>query len=294
MKFSLQQLDIFLVTAQTLSITTAAQKLKVSKPAVSQAIKQLETELKVPLFFRSTRFMRLTEEGKKLMLQCQRLQAEMLMTHNLIEEFHQQPGGLLRISSSPYFAESLLPIYLKKYNELYPNVNIEIIVEERIPDLDKENIDLVFGVSWPAPLDVVAKKIMQTRYVLCATPIYLKKYGSPKKLQDLLQHRLLKHSGRPDDVVALQNDLNISLQNQIKLNSTSLIKICAMQSMGIGQLHEYMVREELKKGILKEILIDAFLPVTDIYVYYKKQRYVQPKVKQFIELLSFPKKIINK
>ena len=81
--------------------------------------------------------------------------------------------------------EDLLAQIIKYYQVKYPNVTIEVVSEERMPDMEKEKVDIVYGVNWPAPLDIVARKIGQTRYVLCASPDYLKTQGTPEKIEDM-------------------------------------------------------------------------------------------------------------
>jgi DNA-binding transcriptional LysR family regulator len=284
---NLQNFETFLCVAENKGFTAAAKKLNISKAAVSNSIKLLEESLKIPLFIRNTRNISLTEEGKLLLTQCYRLKNELDTARNLISKFQESPTGTLKISCNPYFASNYLIKKLEKYMHKYPQVNIELLAEERMPDIEREQIDIVFGINWPAPPDIVRKVIGKTRYVLCASKPYLEKYGKPKRLKDLeTNHNYIPHIGRKNKnlLVNLKTNSNLNLTSKLKSNNAEFMKKCALENMGIIQLHDYMVKEELKNGDLIEILKDEFKEEIPIYIYYQRHRFVQPKVRNFVNL----------
>ncbi|MBP9723026.1 MAG: LysR family transcriptional regulator [Gammaproteobacteria bacterium] len=282
---SLQHFEIFMAVADTASFTIAAKTLGFSKSAVSQTVKFLESSLKIPLFIRSTRKVELTDEGKLLFAQCQNLKNELELTRGLLSSFNAKPTGTLRISCNPYWAETkLLPILIK-YQQDFPEVKIELITEERITDLRAEQIDIVFGVNWPAPLDIVARPIDKTRYVLCAAPQYFNKYGIPKSIKDLEQHQYINHLGRSGKYIIadLKNKKTIvNLEPKLAVNNAQLLKQFALLGLGIVQLHNYIIQDELRKGTLVEVLGDYLNSEIPLYMYYQKHRFIQPKIRQFI------------
>ncbi|OYK80471.1 LysR family transcriptional regulator [Coxiella burnetii] len=285
---SLHHFEAFLCVAESGGFTPAAKQLGISKAAVSHTIRLLEESLRTPLFVRDTRNIRLTEEGELLFSQCKRLKEELDAARNLVAGFNSSPSGTLRMSCNPYFAETHLFDLLQTYTQRFPKVKVELLVEERMPNMEREKIDIVFGINWPAPSDVVAKTIDKTRYVLCASPKYLNKFGIPKTVKALEQHRYIPHLGRsPENVIMnLKNKVTLNLTPQLKLNNAHLIKKCALNGLGIIQLHDYMVKEELANGSLVEVLKDHFQAEIPIYIYYQKHRFVQPKVRQFINLVN--------
>ena len=283
---SLQHFETFLAVAEEESFTAAANKLGTSKASVSQTIRLLESSLGVTLFIRSTRKITRTDEGNLLLIQCQRLKKELDTARDLVSHFNKSPSGLLRISCNPYFAESHLVKLFKAYMQKCPDVQIEILAEERMPDMLKEQVDIVFGVNWPAPDDVVAKKIGKTRYVLCASPQYLTEYGTPTSIKDLEQHHYIPHSGRQveNKVVNLKQPERLNISPRLISNNAYFMKQCALSSMGIVQLHHYMVEEELSNGTLIEVLSECLNEQVPLYIYYQKHRFVQPKIRQFVNL----------
>lgn len=283
----LHHFETFLYVAEFKSFTVAAKKMGVSKAAVSHTIRLLEESLQAPLFIRTTRSICLTEEGQLLFMQCKKLKNELDNARDLISGFSNSPSGNLRISCNPYFAETQLIKILADYMRRFPQVTIEILSEERMPDMDREQVDIVFGINWPAPPEVVAKIIGKTRYVLCASPKYLEQFGTPQTIMDLEQHRYIPHVGRSSEniVVNLKQKIPLQIMPTLKLNSAYFMKICALNGFGIVQLHDYMVEEELKKGQLVEILKSSLQSTIPLFVYYQKHRFVQPKIRHFINLV---------
>lgn len=284
---SLHHFETFLCVAHNGGFTAAAQQMGVTKAAVSHAIRLLEESIQTPLFIRTTRNIRLTEEGELLLIQCERLKNELDAARDLISGFKSSPSGNLKISCNPYFAETRLTKILADYMENFPNVTLEILSEERMPDMEHEQIDIVFGINWPAPPAIVARAIGKTRYVICASPKYIERFGVPASIKELEQHRYIPHLERtPENIIVdLKQKTAMNMKPQLKLNNAHFMKTCALNSLGIIQLHDYMIEKELKNGQLVEILRSSLKPAIPLFVYYQKHRFVQPKIKEFINLI---------
>ncbi|MDF1759654.1 MAG: LysR family transcriptional regulator [Coxiellaceae bacterium] len=284
---SLQQFEVFLSVAEHNGFTAAAKHLGVTKAAVSHQVRLLEQSLKAPLFKRTTRRISLTDEGEQLAQQCRRLQRELDNARHLVSQFEAEPSGTLRISSNPYLANQwLLPI-LANYRQQFPKVDIDLRLEERMPDMEKESIDLVYAVNWPPPDDIIARPIGKTRYVLCASPAYLQQHGTPNTLKDLEQHQYLAHSGRrANNIIAqLKSPTALHLNIAMRINNANTLIQAAQDGLGITQLHDYMVETQLANGELVEVLSEYLKPSIDLFIYYNKHRYVQPKVRQLVSMI---------
>ncbi len=284
---SLQQFEVFLSVAEHNGFTAAAKHLGVTKAAVSHQVRLLEQSLKAPLFKRTTRRISLTDEGEQLAQQCRRLQRELDSARHLVSQFEAEPSGTLRISSNPYLANQwLLPI-LANYCQQFPKVDIDLRLEERMPDMEKESIDLVYAVNWPPPDDIIARPIGKTRYVLCASPAYLQQHGTPNTLKDLEQHQYLAHSGRRADhtIAQLKSPTVLNLNIAMRVNNANTLKQAALDGLGITQLHDYMIEKQLANGELVEVLNDCLKPSIELFIYYNKHRYVQPKVRQLVSMI---------
>ena len=280
--------ETFMQVADSSSFTLAAKKLHKTKAAISTAIKVLENEIGAPLFIRSTRKVILTEDGKLLLAQCERLKNELDITRNLIHKFHQQPKGKLTINCNAQLSKKYLLPTIETYLKNYPEVKIEVLIEEKMFDLKNESIDVLVGVNWPAPDDIIARKIGETRYVLCASPEYFKKNEKPKKISDLEKQKIIIHSGRNPDypVISLKNkNPQPKISAYLSANNIEFMKNCVLTGLGIAQFHDYVVEDELKQGQLIEILPELFNQNEPLYLYYLKHRHVQPKIRKLVDLL---------
>lgn len=287
-QITLHHFETFLIVAETGSFTIAAKKLGNSKAAISQTIKAMETQLQIPLFIRTTRKVTLTDEGRLLLTQCKRLQNELEIARNLISNFSHEPTGSLRISCNSSYAESNITYLVEKYIDEFPKVKVELIAEERMPNMQQEQIDVVFGVSWPVSEEVVRQEMGTTRYVLCASPEYLAKHGTPKTIKELEQHSYIHHIGRPKDeiVMDLKHKVNLNIIPKLVMNNATIMKQVALENFGIIQVHDYVVKKELEEGSLVEILSEFINPRIPLYIYYQKHRFVQPKIRQFVNLAT--------
>ncbi|WP_173405917.1 LysR family transcriptional regulator [Francisella philomiragia] len=269
------------------SFTNTANTLGITKAAVSHTIKQLEKELKVDLLIRTTRRLSLTHEGKLLFEYCKTLQNEIENIRDLAESFHSEPSGTLKINTSSFFAKSVLISLIKEYSERFKRVKIEVNIEERMPNFKAQETDIILGVNWTPPEDIIARKIATTRYILCASPIYLEHNGIPSSLHDLASYKYIPHKSRTTALVNIKkNNLNPQiLPSDLSANNIEFIKECVLNGFGIAQFHEYIVKDEIQNGKLVELLRDEFLDQQDIYIYYAKNKFVQPKVKEFVNLV---------
>lgn len=285
-KLSLQYFETFLMVAKECSFTSAAKKLGVSKAAVSQMIRSLETSLEVPLFIRTTRHISLTDEGQVLESQCKRLKDELDTARSLVGNFKQTPSGTLKISCNAYIAETKLMEIIKPYMEKYPEVNIELSIQECMPNMQLENIDIIFGVNCPGDDELIVRTIGKTRYVLCASPQYLKQYGEPNTIKELEQHKFISHLGRDpkNKISQLKKQQTLNISSQLAINNSTILKKSALLGYGIVQLHEYLILGELKNGSLVEVLKNSTHSNLPLYMYYQKHRFVQPKIRQFVNL----------
>ncbi|MBK2127733.1 LysR family transcriptional regulator [Francisella tularensis] len=269
------------------SFTNTAKALGISKAAVSHTIKQLEKELKVDLLNRTTRSLSLTHEGMLLFNYCKTLQNEIDNIRDLAESFHKEPSGTLKISTSSFFAQNILINLIKEYSKKFSKVKIEVSIEEKMPNFKSNEADIILGVNWTPPENIVARKIATTRYVLCASPAYINKNGSPSNISDLANHNYIPHKSRVTPLVNIKkNKLNPqTLPSNISANNIEFIKACVLNDFGIAQFHEYIVKNEIQNSQLIELLKDNFFDQQDIYIYSPKNKFVQPKVKEFVNLV---------
>jgi DNA-binding transcriptional LysR family regulator len=283
----LEQINAFIAVAEAGSFAAAARKLGVSTAAISRQVARLEAELNIELLRRTTRQVSLTETGSQYFQDCKKALNELAEAEQAITSSQQEASGILTVTSSRYFAMKYLLPRLPDFMKLNPALQVRLELAERFPNLAAENIDVLFGVSMEGPAELVRKKVAVTRYVLCASPEYLEKAGTPVHPADLKQHRYITHSMRvPDYVLSFRDNRQVTVDPILWLNDSRAMRECAMMGMGIVKLHDYIVNDALREKRLVEILREFQEPQEYVYLYYKQSRYLQAKIRRFIDFYT--------
>lgn len=281
------QIATFINVIEENGFAAAARKQGLSTAAISRQITQLESSLKTELLKRTTRQISLTEIGAEYYQHCKKTLTELREAELAIAGSQTEARGILRVMSAHYFAGHYLLPRLPQFMKENPKLKIKLELAERFPDLAKENIDLLFGVSMEGPPDLVRKRVATTRYVLCASPKYLKKHGTPRIPEDLIKHHYITHSMRnPDHVITFRNNKEVHVEPTLWLNNTTAMRDCALQHMGIVKLHDYIVADALKDGRLIELLPEFSEREQSVYLFYQKSRHLQPKIRKFIDFYT--------
>lgn len=285
----LSKFEIFLAVAETKSFTKAAIACHLTPSAISKHIKAFEDQTKVNLFERTTRAVKLTPEGKLLHTQCLRLQKELDDTRELANRMHGKPSGILRIATNYFFGERYLFPAIQKFQQLYPQLSIEIIYDEFTPpEFSGKQVDLALGFSLPAATDdIVMRALFKTYYLLCGTKKYFAKNKIPQLLDDLNQHYYINHTGRRgfNQPYFKQAYRDFPLKTSLWLDQSSAMLAAVKQNIGIAHLQEYAIRHELQSGEVIAVLPKYQLDDVTCYLYYSKPRYVQPKVRAFVDFI---------
>ncbi|KTD19297.1 transcriptional regulator [Legionella lansingensis] len=283
----LERIATFISVIEENGFAAAARKKGVSTAAISRQITALEKELGVQLLNRTTRQISLTEIGEEYFQQCKKVLSELQEAESAITKSKNEATGALHIMANRYFAITHILPRLSEFMELNPKVCIHFQLAERFPNLEKEGIDVLFGVSIEGSSELVRRRVITTRYILCASPSYLEKYGIPEHPSDLVKHRYITHSIRkPNNVVSFKNGKEIHINPTLWLNDSYAMRECAIHDMGIVNLHDYMVTDAIKKGELIEILREYQEPHKNVYLYYQQSRYLQPKIRRFIDFYT--------
>lgn len=283
----LERINAFIAVVEQNGFAAAARKEGISTAAISRQVARLEADLQVELLQRTTRQISLTEIGAEYYQLSKKALADLVEAEITISNSRSEPTGLLSVTSSRYFAMKYLIPKLSEFRALYPKLQVKVELAERFPDLTEEHIDLIFGVSMEGPEALVRRQVATTRYVLCASPSYLEQYGEPRLPTDLSQHAYITHTMRkPDNVVKLKGNKKIYLEPTLWLNDSRALCECAIQGMGIVSLHDYVVADALADGSLIEILPEFSEPNQPVYLYYQQSRYLQPKIRRFIDFYT--------
>jgi len=133
---------------------------------------------------------------------------------------------------------------------------------------------------------LVRRKIYSAQHILCASPNYLSKFGTPKKPNDLISHRYITHSFRnPDNILIFNNDEEIQMDCYMRINDARAMLKCALQGMGFIKIFGYFAEDAIKDGLLVEILKKYREPPKSIYIFYQPQKFIPPKIRLFLDFL---------
>ena len=280
----LSNIKTFVLVVERRSLAAVSRELEISSAAISKQLTRLEKDLGVQLLVRSTRRVELTEVGAGYYAQCKRILEEVETAEALISQMKLVPHGALKVVSGRHFASVYIVPHLEEFLKQFPDVRLNLELAERMPDLEKENVDVLIGMSLSAEGNAVQRRISTTRYAFCASPAYLWKFGTPKKPADLHQHRYITHSMRtPDCEVAFSNGETVQLIPFLHVNDTETMAKLAEQGIGIVKLHHYVVKEALQTGRLKEVLSAFSQEEIPVHAAYLQRRYVSIKIRAFLD-----------
>lgn len=290
----IQAMQVFLRVAEAGSFVRAAETLSLPSSTVTSTIKNLEKYLQVRLLNRTTRRVSLTSEGLQYLAQCREILALIEHTEASLADSNRRPRGRLRVDMPGGIAHFIVMPNLKEFYRRYPDIYLMIGVSDRQVDLVQEGVDCVIRTGELLSSTLVARPLGQFRWITCASPDYLRKYGIPLSPQDLSHHRAIHYfsgqSRRTDELRFVQGTetLSVSVSGQAAVNETGLyIKMC-LEGFGLAQLAENVVAEHLQKGTLVEVLADwqpSSVPVTLLYPH---QRFLSPAVRAFVSVISVP------
>lgn len=280
----LEHLETFVEVVEAGSLVMAAKRLGLSPAAISKQLSSLENDLKVSLLSRTTRRLELTDLGRVYYAHCKKVMEKIADLDEIMNAQQLEPSGELSVLSSRYFADRYIIPHLREFFATYPKITLDLTIIGRASDLIQTSIDLFFGVTHALPSEVIQQEISKGRFSLCASPSYLRQYGVPKCPQDLSRHRFITYSVRQScHQLVFNNGIEMYFDPFLRVNDTKMMISCALQGLGFIKLHHLEAEELLEEGSLIEILGEFKEAPESIYLGYFQERFLQPKVRHFVE-----------
>jgi len=273
------------------SFTAAAQQSDTSTAQVSRLVSELENHLQARLLHRTTRRLALTEAGTRYLEQCRLILEQVEQARVEAGGAHKVPRGRLRVHSTIGLGIQLLSTLAGRYQELFPEVDLELALSQRQPDLLEDNLDVVITLSRELPdSELIAMPLGTVFHVVCASPVYLKQHGAPRVPADLRQHRCLRLA---DPVFADSwSFIGDGIEETIlpgetfKVNVAEAMSSAAEAGMGVCLLPDYVAVPALQRGSLVRLLPQYRLQEKTIYALYPSRRFLDAKVRTWIEFLK--------
>lgn len=288
----IQAMKIFLRVVEANSFVRAAESLSLPASSVTGMVKALEQHLQVRLLNRTTRNLSLTPEGENYLLRCQEIIDLIEHTERSLTSAKQAPQGRLRVDMPSGIAHAVVLPQLRDFQHRYPNIYLNIGVNDRQIDLIQDGVDCVIRTGALEDSALVARRIGQLQWVTCAAPTYLARFGTPTQLEDLTRHQSIhyfsntaRHAG---DFHFLNNNASVTLtlDGAIATNETELyIKLCR-DGFGLAQMAEVLIADRLQSAELVEVLAE-FRPATvPISLVYPHQKFISPTLHAFTNWIT--------
>ncbi|MCA3232697.1 MAG: LysR family transcriptional regulator [Cupriavidus sp.] len=264
----------------------------VTPAAVSRSVSRLEERLGVRLFVRTTRQIRLTDEGRIYFDETRQALAQLVDAERQISGQHATPAGRLRISlPTPYAHYRVLPV-LPEFRERYPDVEIDVHISNRNVDFADDTYDLSVRGRAPDDSTLIARKLEDAEMVVVATPAYLKRRGTPKSLDDLLAHECIQFerpsSGRRIPWTFRQDgeDIDVMTTGSIATSEDALGgATLARAGAGLFQTYRFVVEQDLREGTLVQVLQEFGGSTRPFVLLYPHARHVSRRVRTFVDFL---------
>ncbi|UUN89037.1 LysR family transcriptional regulator [Pseudomonas extremorientalis] len=283
-------MKVFVRIYERSSFTLAADDLNLPRATLTHTLNQFEAWLGTRLLERSTRHVRPTLDGEAYYQRCLQLLAQLEEAELAFRSV--APKGRLRVdlhgTLAKYFVVPALPQFMARY----PEVELSISEADRFVDLIAEGVDCVLRAGALGDSALIGRRVANLRQVTCASPAYLRKYGEPKSLAELSEHRAVNYVSRttaklfPFEFMVDGELQEVSIQGALSVFGAEIYSASAVAGLGIIQCPHYRMAELIEQGVMHEILPDTPPPSMPVSVLYPQNRHLSPRVRVFVDWLA--------
>ncbi len=284
------QIKTFVALVESRSISKAAEKMDIAVSAVSRRLKELESNLGVQLVQRTTRKMHITEAGDKFYRRCGRLLEDFEEAKQEASNTATDISGTLKIAAPLSFGVAHLSPAIAVFMHLHPQIKIDLDMSDRRIDLVEEGLDLAIRIGTLEDSSLMARKLASVRHVVCASPDFFNRYGTPEVPQDLSDMPALCYGNLDQpDTWHYRDKENRPAKVKVPLrmratNGDALVE-AAVAGLGILCEPSFIVHSAVERGVLIPVLMDYQWYAMNIYAVYPQTRHVPARVRAFIDFL---------
>ncbi|KGE69047.1 MULTISPECIES: LysR family transcriptional regulator [Pseudomonas] len=283
-------MKVFVRIYERSSFTLAADDLNLPRATLTHTLNQFEAWLGTRLLERSTRRVRPTLDGEAYYQRCVQLLAELEEAELAFRSV--APKGRLRVdlhgTLAKYFVVPALPEFMARY----PDIELSISEADRFVDLIAEGVDCVLRAGTLGDSALIGRRVANLRQVTCASPAYLRKYGEPKRLAELSEHRAVNYVSRttaklfPFEFMVNGELQEVSIDGALSVFGAEIYSASAVAGLGIIQCPHYRMAELIEQGVMREILRETPPPLMPVSVLYPQNRHMSPRVRVFVDWLA--------
>lgn len=275
----------FVNVAETESFTQASKKLAISTAQVSRQVNALEQRLNIKLFYRTTRKVSLTEEGRVFYQHCRGVLDGLDAAERAITNLQSKPQGKIKLTAPVTYGEQHVLPLINDFMKQYSDIEITAYLSNQQLDLVDESFDLAIRLGKLSDSSMMAIKLTERTNYVCASPAYLEKYGIPHSLSELNKHSCLLGTRDYWHFSVAGKEKNIRVTGNLRCNSGFGLVDAALKGLGIIQLPDYYIKEHLINGSLITLLDTYKAPDEGIWAIYPQNRHLSPKIRLLVEYL---------
>ncbi|HBP48466.1 LysR family transcriptional regulator [Pseudomonas sp. FSL R10-0056] len=290
----LEGVDVMAAVVDARSFGGAAEVLDMSQSGVSRAIARLETRLGIRVFERTTRSVRLTDEGRSFYEEVMPLIDALAEATGSAASDAQKVRGRLRVNVDPLFARLILGPRLGAFMDSHPELEMELRSKEDLGDLIADGFDIAIRFGHPQPSSLVARKLLDTRVLAMASPAYLERFGHPKDPMELetSDHRCILFrepvTGRPFawEFHQRRKKVTVKPQGMLTVNDPGTVYSTCLAGLGIAQLFELGIEEYTSSRQLVQLFPDWSEQRFPLYAYYPSRHHVPAKTRALLDFVA--------
>jgi DNA-binding transcriptional LysR family regulator len=292
----LKSIQTFTRVASTASFSKAAELLGMSRGAVSRQISELETHLGVPLLRRNTRHVSLTESGERYFRECSDILRRLDQAEHDVTGMQHSLSGSLKILAKRTFGVLHLSAAVADFSESYPEIEVCTVLDDQLSDMSKlldDSFDVAIRISPLPDSSLKARKLAVLRWLVCATPAYLKDKGTPFHPQDLQRHNCLYHLHHSVPARSAEwafkgpgGSVKVRVTGGPSANNVMCLRSAALKGLGVTLLPTYCIGDDLAAGRLVPLLEQFQVESRALYAIYPSRETMPRKVKTFVGFLQ--------
>ncbi|MFM0148265.1 LysR family transcriptional regulator [Paraburkholderia sp. RL18-085-BIA-A] len=287
---TLVSMKVFRHVVEVGSFVGAAERMEMSAAMASKHVMHLEQQLGARLLNRTTRRVAPTEAGREYYERLSQVLTELDEAEQAVGAASVVPQGRLRVSSLSAFGLSHVMAAVADYAAQYPQVTVDMTLSDRVVELIDEGFDVAIRAS-PGGLkssSLIARQIATAHLVLCASPAYLRRHGTPKSIADLANHNYLQYAGVSALEIATGDaSPRVRLSGNLIVNHLEAQRVIVLQGAGIAMLGTEVIGDDLAARRLVPLLVDEVPPrELPIHVVYASRRHLSAKVRSFVDFLA--------
>ena len=286
----LRSIEVFVRVAELGSFSRAAEQMAISNAATTRHIMFLEERFGGRLLDRTTRKLRLTQAGRACLDQCRRVLEDVTIAEHSVREMTEDPQGTLRVIATTLFWMREISPRLPEFLTKYPKITLHVNLTEQQPDLVADDYDVSLQFLPPVRQTVIIRRIRTLHRVVCASPQYLARHGTPTVPDDLHGHNCLLYANSDEKVEwrfrVGEDDFSIAPHGNLRSTDAVTLRDAAIAGLGVVRSPRFLVEEELSGGQLVELLPGAVSSDPELYAVFSSRKLMPAKLRVFLDFIE--------